>query len=442
MNKIDSPAGRQPPGRRLVRTIGAGGVVLLAALLVNACAMTDRPQTNEDRKQSLIRFVASEYSTETKPILEKLVHEFELKNPDIVVELQVANWNVLDGIYTAMISRNQPPDLLNTNVYAHFAKAGILNDLNDIVSPELKRKFYPNLLEMDQLDGRQYALPYVTSTRNLYYNKELYEEAGIEAPPKTWSALEEDARKIVQSGKSHGFGVDLTDDEIQAYLSYFFFGAGGGWFRDGAWTINSPQNVEGLTFLKELFDAGLTDPEPTVTTRDEKQRIMGDGSLSMMISGNYFSSVVPREFPGLKWGVGPIPVKDGHAPISFSVQDVLVSFKTDHTDPVAIAKFLDFLYDDANYEENVIREGFIPVIARVGDKLSQADPLMKTYLGSIGQSKFYPIQQPAWQSIMDKARTMGDAVLFDHLSPQAALDQLQQFAVNRTNELAAKHPAP
>lgn len=423
----------------LYRAAAAGLAAACLALPLSACAKREpAPASPAEPRQSLIRFVAAEYSTETKAHLEKLVHEFELKNPDIIVELQVANWNVLDGIYTAMISRNQPPDLLNTNVYAHFSKAGILNDLSEIASPGLLSKFYPNLAAMDRLDDKQYAIPYVASVRNLYYNKKLFAAAGIGQPPTTWSELEASARKLVSAGKSRGFGVDLTDDEVQAYLSYFFFGAGGDWIKDGRWAVNSPANVEALTFLKRLYDEGLSDEEPTVTTRDEKQRIMGDGKLGMMISGNYFSSVVPREFPGFEWGSGPIPVRDGQPPVSFGVQDVLVSFKTDHTDPVALSKFLDFLYDDANYADMVVREGFIPVTSTVGDTLSAADPSMKRDIASLASAKFYPIQEPAWQAVLDKTRKMGDAVLYDHLSPKAALDQLQSFAITRSAAYAAE----
>lgn len=413
-----------------IATLAAG--VLLAGTAAGCSGSEKEVVISQEEKQSVIRFVAAEYSTETKPFLDNLVREFELKNPDIIVELQVANWNVLDGIYTSMISKNQPPDLLITNVYAHFAEAGILNDWNEIASPELKAKFYPHFMDMDRIGGVQYALPYVSTIRNLYYNKDLFEKAGISSPPTTWTALEKDARSVKETGRAFGFGLDLTDDEIQAYLSYFFFGAGGGWIENGRWTIDSPSNVEGLTYLKRLFDQGLTDPEPTVTTRDEKQRILGDGKLGMMISGNYFAQVVPREFPGVRWGVGPIPVKEGIPPITFGVQDVLVSFKTDHTDKAALSKFLDFLYDDRNYEEMTTREGFIPVTASVGDKLSRQDEGMRSNIAALRRAKFYPIQEPAWQAIMDTSRKMGDAVLYDNLSPQAALEQLQRFAVERS----------
>ena len=403
-------------------------------LLVSCAGPQAEPAASQQTPRALIRFVASEYSTETKPLLEKLVKEFELKNPLIDVELQVANWDILDGIYTNMISKNQPPDLLNTNVYAHFAKDGLLNDFNGILSADLRNKLYPNLMEMDRTQGVQHAIPYVATVRNLYYNLDLFERAELTEPPETWSELQAAARQIKERTGASGFGVDLTDNETQAYLSYVFFGAGGAWLKNGEWAINSPENVEGLTYLKTLFDEGLTDPEPTVTTRDEKQRILGDGKLGLMISGNYFTSVVPREFPNVRWGVGPIPVKDGARPISFGVHDVLVSFKTDHTDREALRKFLDFLYDNAAYEEMVLREGFLPVTIPVGAKLAADDGVMRASLDALAEAKFYPIQKPAWQAVIDRARKLGDAVLYNHMSPQSALDQLQQFAVERSRK--------
>ncbi|MEC0214020.1 extracellular solute-binding protein [Paenibacillus ehimensis] len=409
-------------------------LLLMPLTLLSGCGIAPSPSPAPADPKALIQFLAAEYSTDTRPLLEGIVKDFEAKYPNIDVELQVANWDILDGVYTTMISKNQPPDLLNTNVYAHFAKDGLLNDWNDILSPELKANLSPMLMQMDYWNGAQYAIPYLATVRNLYYNKDIFDEIGLTEPPKTWSELVETARKIKQAGKAEGFGVDLTDNESQAYLSYFFFGAGGGWMKDGRWTINSPENVEGLTFLKSLYDQGLTDAEPTVTTRDEKHRILGNGKLGTMISGNYFTSVVPKEFPGLKWGIGPMPVKDGTPPISFGVQDMLVSFKTDHTNKEALSKFVSFLYDDARYESIILREGFLPVTKSVGDKLGAKDQNVKDSLEALRTAKFYPVNHPAWQKVMDGTRKMGQAVLVDRMPPQAALDQLQQIALTKSKE--------
>ncbi|MDR0270262.1 extracellular solute-binding protein [Paenibacillus sp.] len=427
---------------RLLNLAKTSFSILLIPLLLLSCSSSEQAkQTLQPKEEppAIINFMASEYSSQTRPMLENLVQDFMLKNPDIVINLQVANWDILDIMYTTLISKHQPPDLLNTNVYTHFANDGLLNDIDEIISPELKEKFYPDLLKLDNWKGKQYGIPYVSSVRKLYYNKELFRKAGITAPPKTWSELKNAARKIKDTGVARGFGVDLTDNEIQAYLSYFFLGAGGGWIKDGKWTINSPENVEGLTYLKNLCVEGLTDSDPTVTTRDEKQRVLGDGKLGMMISGNYFTKVVPREFPNLEFDKGPIPIKDGVRPINFGVQDMLVSFKTDHTNKQALSRFLDYLYSSPVYEQIIQQEGFLPVTRLTGERLGSADEDMKSDLAALRTASFYPIQQPEWQVVMDTARKMGDAVLHDHVSPKQALDELQKFAEEEQQRLLGHH---
>jgi len=413
-------------------------IMLVTAMTVylTSCSneqATEQPAANTNRV-AIIKFVAAEYSTSTKPYLEQLVKDFHAEHPSIHVELQVINWDILESAFNIMISQNDPPDLLNTNGYAHYVDKGLLNPMDELVSPELMLNFYPHFISMDEIAGTQYAIPYVASIREMYYNKDLLVEAGIEKPPSTWSELEEAARAIRDKGKADGFGIDFTDNEIWAYLTYFFYGAGGGWKKDGRWLINSDENVEALTFLKRLYDEGLTDAEPSVTTRDEKHRILGNGKLGLMISGNYFTSVVPREFPGLKWGIGPIPVKDEQLPLSFGVQDVLVSFKTDHTDKEAIRTFLDFIYEDSRYEEFILRESFVPVTKTVGNKLYEKDANMKHWINQINDAYFYPMNDPVWTSVKEATRNMGQAVLLGEMSPQEALDRLQELAEGKPED--------
>jgi len=415
-------------------TIGLSLLLTLLAigLIVRYAGMGDTaPAASNIEKKSLIKFVAAEYSTATKPYFENLVNEFESEYPHIDIELQVINWDIIDSVYKTMISRDQPPDLMLSNLYAHFAQDGKLNRMDELLSSELSAKLYPFLAYPHKVGGVQYSIPYVSTVRELYYNKDLFDEAGLSEPPATWSELEQAARRIKTKLQVESFGVDLSDNEIWAYLTYFFIGAGGGWMKDGKWAINSEANVEGLEFLKRLYEEGLTDADPTVTTRDEKQRILGNGKLGMMISGNYFESVVPYEYKGLKWGKGPIPVRDGVEPFVFGVQDVLISFKTDHTDREALSLFLDFLYEDDRYEELILREGFLPVTRTVGDNLSLNNPAMTKNLDALKRAMFYPIHDPAWSTVQDATRNMGPAVLSGPMSPRQVLDRLQEIALSR-----------
>jgi multiple sugar transport system substrate-binding protein len=64
--------------------------------------------------------------------------------------------------------------------------------------------------------------------------------------------------------------------------------------------------------------------------------------------------------------------------------------------------------------------------------LAAKDDIMKSNLEALSKAKFYPVQEPSWQAVLDYARKMGDAVLYEHTTPQAALDQLQHFAETKS----------
>ncbi|MCM3746910.1 extracellular solute-binding protein [Paenibacillus pasadenensis] len=413
------------------RTVALAGFLLLA--VTSGCSLPADAPPIDSPPGSLIKFVAAEYSPLTKPMLEKLVREFESRNPTINVELQVVGWDIMDGIYTNMLAQNDPPDLLNVYNYSHLVEQGLLNDFEELLPVSFRSNLQPYLVKLDRIGEKQYAIPYVASVRSLYYNKKLFQQAGVQAPPATWSELKQTAARIGSETQANGFGIGMSDDDIAGYLSYFFFGAGGGWLKDGRWAINQPANVEGLEMLKFMYEANFTDEEPWMTTREDKQRFVGEGTLGMLISGNFFSSFAVREFPDLEWGRSPIPVKDGMPPLHFGVQDVLVSFKTAHSDPKAIASFIEFLYEDSYYTQMVLNEGFLPV-TRTGElTLAVNYPGIQADLTDLSEAHFFPVEQERWGIVIDAARSLGSAVLEGRYSPQKALDELQSVAEGADN---------
>ena len=88
------------------------------------------------------------------------------------------------------------------------------------------------------VDGEQYALPFTTSARALFYNKKAFDAAGISAPPTTWDELEADAQKLKDKGYI-GYALPLGPEEPQAESYLWMLGNGGGWQADGKYTINS-----------------------------------------------------------------------------------------------------------------------------------------------------------------------------------------------------------
>ena len=107
-----------------------------------------------------------------------------------------------------------------------------------------------------------------------------------------------------------------------------------------------------------------------------------------------------------------------------------MSFKTVHTNKEALSKFFDFIYK-ISYEEFILREGLLPTIRTIGDKLAANDTFSRQNLNAIQSAKFFPIHDPAWSAVLNATRNMGQTVLLGQMTPKQALDRLQQIALDK-----------
>jgi multiple sugar transport system substrate-binding protein len=412
-------------------------ILILSVALVgcNSTSQTDSNSNNDgsnegesDKKE--ITFVAAQYSDATKPFLEQVIADFEAKNPDIKVNLKVIGWDVLEQQVNTMVATNQTPDILNLNLYTAFAKDDLLMPLEEVISPELKDKFYDSFYEAGKLDGTAYGLPFLSSVRGLFYNKDLFQEAGITEPPKTWDELVETAKQIKEETGVPGFGVPMTNLEGQAYFSYFIWGNGGDWKKDGKWVLNSPENVEAAQFLSNLVNKHkVTNPEPTAINRDEMHKVFGSGQLGMMISANFLPTILKEEAPDLNYDIAPIPVNEGKDPFSLGVEDFLMVFKsTKH--PEAVGKFLSFFYENERHQQFIEAHGMLPVIEEVGKSMAEKDPVMAKFINQLPVAKFYPLTDPKFPELRTETIKAVQQVLIGEKSAKEALDDLQKTAEN------------
>ncbi|GIP40818.1 bicyclomycin resistance protein [Paenibacillus sp. J31TS4] len=375
-----------------------------------------------------ITFVAAQYSNQTEPFLKKMVAEFEQANPDIKVKLQVVGWDVLEQSVNTMVSTKQTPDILNMNTYAAFADDDLLVPLDEVLTPELKGKFYESFFKAGEMNGKAYGLPLLASVRGLYYNKELFEKAGIKEPPKTWEELRQTAKTIKEKTGVDGFGLPMTAFEGQADFSYYIWGNGGDWKKGDKWVLNSPENVEGLQFMTDLVRKDkVTNPEPTAINRDELQKVFGAGKVGMMITANFLPTILKADAPNLKYGVAPIPVNEGKQPFNLGVQDFLMVFKSTKNKD-AVGKFLSFLYEDKRYEEFMKNEGMLPATKPVGESMAKQDELTGQFISQLPIAKFYPLTDPRFTEIRLETVKAVQQALLGQKSPKDALDALQKVA--------------
>jgi multiple sugar transport system substrate-binding protein len=385
--------------------------------------------TSSSTAKSTVTFIAAQYSNATAPYWAEVVKNFEKANPNIKVNLQVVGWDVITSKISTLISTKQDPDLLNIDSYAQYEQDGLLLDASKIISADLLANFNPALLKGDQTNGVNYALPYVDSVRSLYYNKDIFAQAGISAPPATWSDLEKDCLAIKAKTNLPAFGVDMTTYEGQAFIAYFMIGNGGGWQTNGKWTLNSQANIDGITFLNKLVNIDkVVYPAPTAINRDQLMQIFEAGQLGMIETMNAFPTLIKTNSPTLKYGIAPLPCNDGATPTTLFVQDSLMAFKSAKY-PEAVGKFIDYIYQDSNYSKFISNEGFLPATLSVGNAMVAKDASLTEFVNELKTAQTYPSSDPTYSNVKTYAETAVQKILLGQTTVKAGLDALQVQAL-------------
>ncbi|MFC0862141.1 extracellular solute-binding protein [Sphaerimonospora cavernae] len=418
------------------RIAGAATIGLAAVLALSACGSgndSSDGDTGGDKAaggQVTLKMVAADYGdgptadNSGDKFWKGVVDEFQAANPDIKVDVQVINWNDIDKQVATMVQNGQVPDILQTGDYSGFVKDGLLYKVDEVLSPNTQSDLLEKFAEFGKVDGAAYGIPFVSSARALFYNKDLFEKAGIAEPPKTWDELKADAEKLKDAGVSQPFGLPLGQEEAQGESFLWFMGNGGGYKDDsGKWAINSPQNVETFTFMKGLHDAGLTTPNPGTKDRKTVWEDFGAGKVGMVNGGPM--SIPIFESAGLtNYGVAAIPGKTGPMDTTLGVEDWIMAFnKNGHQEQ--IRKFFDFFYASSAVQKISDTYKLLPVTKSGIEKLS-SDEKLKPFLDALPNATFYPFTDPKWSEVNTAIKqTIGSAISGD---PAKVLGEIQKVA--------------
>ena len=375
-----------------------------------------------------IKLVAAEYSKDnTAAFWNKFAAAYKAKT-GTDLDVQIVSWDDIDQQSSTMIQTNAAPDILNLNAYASYAKDGLLYSSDDVLSDSVKSDLLPNFVKSGTYQGKMYGMPDLSSARALFYNKDLFAKAGIAAPPKTWDEFEAAAKKITALGDGDvGYAMPLGPEEAQAEFSIWMFNNGGDWKTNGQWSINSPQNVDTLTFLKSLSVTDkVTQNNPGKTNRtDGAFPLFQSGKAGMVVGFSPLAASLDKDAK-VNYGTAPMPTKSGGAPSTYGVTDYLMAFKKPGNE-AAVKAFYDLYYSPAEVNTFIKGEGFLPV-TQSGLKAFASDPKLTTYLDTLTGAKLTPTDDPNWDKVkLAVQQNIGAAVAPDG-DPKAVLDKLQAQA--------------
>jgi multiple sugar transport system substrate-binding protein len=402
---------------------GLLGLVLVLA----ACGNEQGGGGGGGATASSIKLVAASYSEKTKGFWDDLISRFEQQNSGIDVQLQVIDWNNIHQQVNTMVQTRQLPDVLNIDDWVAYANQGLLYPAQDVLDPQVQSDFLQSFTQNGQLKGTQYGIPFIASVRALGYNQKAFSDIGVQDPPKTWQDLEQTARKAKDKGYT-GYGLPLGAEEAQAEFSLFMWGNGGDWKQGDSWTINSPQNVAALEFMKKLADQRLTEPNPGKTNRtDGVWKLFAQGKVAMtaiMPLGTFANSTMKDA--SFEWSASPFPVNQGNPEFTLGVMDSLMAFKKPgNQEPVK--KFLSFLYQQDNYLKFIKTEGFLPVTGSTSEAMKN-DPIAGPGIALLPKARFYPLTDPNWGKVRGAVLNQLGTALEPGGDPKKVLNAIQQVA--------------
>lgn len=384
------------------------GLLLTLMLLLTACggskpaeqaqqapAADAKSDVKAPAARQKISVVMAQYSDATTPYWEGLKKDFEAAHPDVSVDLQVIYWDQLHQRLATMIGANQVPDLINvaTLWLSEYVDANVVAPVDDIVEKEFKGQFIESLLDYARIDGKMYGVPIAVSARALYYNKDLFKENNVTDPPRTWSDLVQVSRQLNKPGKNAGFAVHVTQLEGHQFFAYFMWSAGGEFFKDGKYAVNTPEGQKALQFLVDMVRTEkVTNESPTSINRDEMQKVFMQGKVAMMITGPWLRAMIKKEAPNFNYGIAPIPM-DKHDITSAVTDTLMMSTNTrkDKAKEAAAIKFLKFMYQPKYRQQFDEKEGMLPELTEVGKAMSAADPSTKAFIDLLPKARFLPL---------------------------------------------------
>ena len=383
-----------------------------------------------------VRVTVAEYSAKTAPYFESVKKEFEAANPGITVKFEVVPWDVLLQKLTTDITAGTNADLsiIGTRWLIDFVQQDVAEPLDGYIKPDFKDRFIDTFLSPSIMQGKTYGLPIAASARAMYYNKELFEKAGIAQPPATWTELQEDARKIKALGSgTFGFGLQGKEIETDVYYYYAMWSQGTEILnKDGTSGLSTPGALEAAKLYKSMIDEGLTEPGVTSNNREDVQNLFKQGKVGMMITAPFLSNQIKDEAPNLKYGVAAIPAGPSGARGTYGVTDSIIMFKNSKNKDEAW-KLLDFLFTTEQRAKFTQGEGFLPVNkeeAKMDYYVNNTD--LAAFTALLPDARFAPII-PGWEEV---AQITSDAMQKIYLGgdPEAGLKE----AADKANAVLKK----
>ncbi|KFC66263.1 Glycerol-3-phosphate ABC transporter, periplasmic glycerol-3-phosphate-binding protein [Devosia sp. LC5] len=327
----------------------------------------------------------------------ELLAKFEAENPNIKVEtVGVPSNEIVTRLQADMAAGLQPDvaQLVFRDLYYIASDLGA-NALEDMAGAEgyaeLTDGLIPRGVDLGRIDGKTYGLAYTFSTPVLFYNADLFRQAGLdpENPPKTWAEVKAAAEAIVEKTDAEGFFPGAYGPADGTFVYQAILMSNGGKVRDGnTLTFADPEGIEAVQMLRDMVGSGaharldLTNPSEA----------MAAGQLGMFL----YTSAIQNSLSAASQGnwelrVAAMPSFGDKPTAPTNSGSALYAFSKDPVKQRAAYELMKFLTSKHGYTIITSKIGYLPLRLDIVDDpeflgpWTQSHPLIRPNLEQLSR---------------------------------------------------------
>jgi multiple sugar transport system substrate-binding protein len=249
--------------------------------------------------------------------MSELKSAFEKANPEVNLVLVDSPFTGFHDKALVLYQAKKLSDVLMVQVdwVAEFADLGMLEPLDDRIAKEPK-SFIENIPSTfhQKWRGKQYYLPVESGAVALFYNTEIFKEAGISGPPKTWEEFAEIARKVTNPEKKIYAVTGTLQSEPPTNMTYEIYPlilqAGGTLIdeKTNRAVFNSPEGVKAIEwYIDRINKDKISVPGVLSNGEKEKRANFATGNIAMMFEGPWGIAIQRQLNPNLKYDITTLP---------------------------------------------------------------------------------------------------------------------------------------
>ncbi|MDF2964365.1 MAG: putative transporter substrate binding protein [Paenibacillus sp.] len=377
------------------------------------------------------------WNKDQEPAMKEIAKKFQETHPNITVLVEVTPFDQYwQKLQAAASASDGMPDVfwMNGPNFAKYASNGILQPISEQIKKDgIDVNNYPkSLVDLYSLNGTNYGIPKDYDTIGLWYNKKMFDDAGLKYPDETWdwNKLTEAAKKLTDPAKGiYGFGAQMINQEgfYNTILSNGGFVISPDMKTSG---YDKPEAIEALKFWTDMISVHKASPTQAQMVETPALTMFQSGKMAMMFGGSWRQIAFSKnEYAKDKVDVALLPKGKERVGVIHGLANVMFA-KTTH--PKEAWQFLKFLGSKEAAEIQAKTGAVIPAFKGTQEiwVKSNTNFKLQNFIEMEKYSKPYPVSKDTskWQDLEKTQLTkawFGEAKIED--AAKAVAKQMNEF---------------